>query len=293
MKVDLSVDIGRLKIKNPIMVASGTYGYGEEFHELYDIGQLGGVFTKGISLKPRVGNPMPRIVETPSGMLNAIGLQNVGLKDFIEKKLPFMKQAKATVIVNLFGTTVEEYVELAEGCNGIPGVDGLELNISCPHVKQGGIEFGCNSELAAKLVQAVRKATTLPLMVKLSPSAPSIPEIAQAVAAVGADSLSIMNTIPAMVIDVKKRRPVLANGIGGLSGPAIRPIAVRMVWEAAQAVKIPIVGIGGIFSLNDVLEFLIAGASAVQIGTANFVDPYVGPRLLVEFTARLQNEGIT
>jgi dihydroorotate dehydrogenase (NAD+) catalytic subunit len=293
MSLDLTTNIGRLKINNPIMVASGTYGYGEEFEKLYSIKDLGAIVTKGISLRPRKGNDMPRIVETPSGMLNAIGLQNVGVKEFVAKKLPFMQEAGATVIVNIFGSTLEEYIAVAKTLEKAKGIDGLELNISCPNVKKGGIEFGCNPEMASKLVTAVREITQLPLMVKLSPSAPSIPEISQAIAGAGADSLSVINTIPAMVIDPKKRKPVLANEIGGLSGPAIRPIAVRMVWEAAQAVKIPVIGIGGIMNLNDALEFFIAGAAAVQIGTANFVDPYVAPRLLSELEEYLKTNKMT
>ncbi|OGQ55652.1 MAG: dihydroorotate dehydrogenase B catalytic subunit [Deltaproteobacteria bacterium RIFCSPLOWO2_02_FULL_50_16] len=292
MKPDLSVDIGRLKLKNPILVASGTFGYGEEFQRLYDIGQLGAVCTKGISLRPRKGNPTPRIVETPSGMLNAIGLQNVGVKEFLSQKLPFLQKSGATVIVNVFGTKMDDYVELAKRLDGVRGIAALELNISCPNVKKGGIEFGGQPEMAVRLVKAVRKAAKTHLMVKLSPSAPSIPEMARALEGAGADSLSLINTLPAMMVDVRKRRPVLANGIGGLSGPAIRPVAVRMVSEAARAVRIPIIGIGGIMSLNDVLEFLLVGATAVQIGTANFVDPYVAPRLIEELSCYLEKEKI-
>jgi len=292
MKPDLSVDIGRLKLKNPILVASGTFGYGEEFQRLYDIGQLGAVCTKGISLRPRKGNPTPRIVETPSGMLNAIGLQNVGVKEFLSQKLPFLQKSGATVIVNVFGTKMDDYVELAKRLDGVRGIAALELNISCPNVKKGGIEFGGQPEMAVRLVKAVRKAAKTHLMVKLSPSAPSIPEMARALEGAGADSLSLINTLPAMMVDVRKRRPVLANGTGGLSGPAIRPVAVRMVSEAARAVRIPIIGIGGIMSLNDVLEFLLVGATAVQIGTANFVDPYVAPRLIEELSCYLEKEKI-
>ncbi|OGP18686.1 MAG: dihydroorotate dehydrogenase B catalytic subunit [Deltaproteobacteria bacterium GWA2_50_8] len=292
MKPDLSVDIGRLKLKNPILVASGTFGYGEEFQRLYDIGQLGAVCTKGISLRPRKGNPTPRIVETPSGMLNAIGLQNVGVKEFLSQKLPFLQKSGATVIVNVFGTKMDDYVELAKRLDGVRGIAALELNISCPNVKKGGIEFGGQPEMAVRLVKAVRKAAKTHLMVKLSPSAPSISEMARALEGAGADSLSLINTLPAMMVDVRKRRPVLANGIGGLSGPAIRPVAVRMVSEAARAVRIPIIGIGGIMSLNDVLEFLLVGATAVQIGTANFVDPYVAPRLIEELSCYLEKEKI-
>jgi len=292
-KPKLKVDIGGgVAIKNPILTASGTYGYGEEFQELYDISKLGGVCTKGLSLKPREGNPMPRIIETPSGMLNTIGLQNVGIEKFISEKLPFMRKAGAFVIANIFGETAEDYIELAKRLSGVEGVGYLELNVSCPNVKKGGIEFGVDCALSANLVQEIKQVTTLPLMVKLSPSAPSIPEMAQAMEAAGADSLSVINTIPGMEVDVQARRPVLTRVTGGLSGPAIRPIALRMVWEAVQSVSIPVIGIGGIMNTEDVLRFLIVGAKAVQIGTANYIDPYVSMRLLEELESYLQNEEI-
>lgn len=286
MKTNLKIKIGKLELKNPIMAASGTFGYGEEFHQnFYDISQLGAVVTKGISLKPRNGNPPPRIVETPSGMLNAIGLQNVGLEVFVKEKLPFLRKAGVTIIVNIFGETVSEYVELAERLNGLPDVHGLELNISCPNVRAGGVQFGKDPKLAAKVVKAVRKAVKKTLIVKLSPNYHDIPLMAKTVADAGADALSLINTITGMAIDVKTRRPVLANITGGLSGPAIKPVALRMVWEAYNACGkgkngIPIIGIGGIMNINDVIEFLLAGATAVQIGTGNFIKPDIGHLLI-------------
>ena len=292
-KPQLSVDIGGgVSLKNPIITASGTYGYGEEFEQLYDISLLGAVCTKGLSLMPREGNPMPRIIETPSGMINSIGLQNVGIERFLAEKLPFLRETGATVIANIFGETAEDYVRLAEQLSGIEGVHYLELNVSCPNVKKGGIEFGVDPVLSAQLVREVKKVTKLPVMVKLSPSAPSIPEMARAMEAAGADSLSVINTIPAMEIDVAKRRPVLTRVTGGLSGPAIRPIALRMVWEAVQNVSIPVIGIGGIMTTEDVLRFLIVGAKAVQVGTANYVDPYVCLRLIEELEAWFARENI-
>ncbi len=292
-KPNLQVDIGNVIIKNPIISASGTYGYGEEFQELYDISSLGAVCTKGLSLKPREGNPMPRLAETPAGMLNSIGLQNVGIDRFIEEKLPFMRKAGATVIANVFGETFDDYVLLAERLEKADGISALELNVSCPNVKKGGMEFGVDPQLSSDLVKAVKQVATIPVMVKLSPSAPSIPEMAKAMEAAGADSLSVINTIPGMEVDVVSKRPVLSRITGGLSGPAIRPIALRMVWEAVKAVKIPVIGIGGIMDLNDVLRFLIVGARAVQIGTANFVDPQVCYRLVAELEQYLLKEDIS
>jgi dihydroorotate dehydrogenase (NAD+) catalytic subunit len=279
-KTNLAVSIGGVTIKNPIISASGTYGYGEEFQELYDISKLGGVCTKGLSLKPRQGNPMPRIVETPSGMLNSIGLQNVGIDKFIEEKLPFLRSKNAFVIANIFGETQEDYVELAGRLSLAEGIDVLELNISCPNVKKGGMQFGVDYKLSSQLVRAIKEVCSLPLMVKLSPNVASIPEMAKALEGAGADSLSVINTIPGMEVNISERKPVLAQITGGLSGPAIRPIALRMVWEAVNAVSIPVIGIGGIMNVEDVLRFLIVGARAVQIGTANFVDPYICVRLI-------------
>jgi len=272
--MNLNIEIGSLKLKNPVLVASGTFGYGEEFAEsFYDLSRLGAVVSKGVSLMPRAGNEMPRVIETASGMINAIGLANVGLKAFVSEKLPFLASKKAVVIANILGSTIEEYVKVAEGLAPHKDVAAIELNISCPNVSCGGIAFGIDPKAAADVTKAVRKAFPRMLIVKLSPQASSIPEMAKAVEAAGADAISLINTIPAMAIDARARRPVLANITGGLSGPAIKPIALRMVYEAARAVKIPIVGMGGIMSARDAIEFMLAGATAVQIGTANFVNP--------------------
>ncbi|HPM41229.1 MAG TPA: dihydroorotate dehydrogenase [bacterium] len=271
---DLSVKIGSLKLKNPVMVASGTFGYGEEFHEsFYDVSRLGAVVTKGISLEVRAGNAMPRVVETASGMLNAIGLANVGVEAFIREKVPFLKKAGATVIANILGRSVDEYAEVARKLDAEPGVHAIEINISCPNVRAGGVQFGTNPALAAEVTRAARKAFGGTLIVKLSPQASDIPAMARAVAEAGADSLSLINSIPAMAIDAASMRPVLANVTGGLSGPAIKPIALRMVYEASRAVDIPIIGMGGIMDATDAVEFMLAGASAIQVGTANFVTP--------------------
>lgn len=291
---DLKVSIGSLQLKNPVLTASGTYGYGEEFHEsFYDISRLGAVVTKGISLKPRQGNPMPRVVETPAGMLNAIGLANVGVEAFLAEKLPFLRKAKATVVVNVLGSTVEEYAEVARRLDGAQGVHALELNISCPNVACGGLQFGTDPKSAAEATLAVRKAFSRTLIVKLSPQASNIPAMAAAVEGAGADALSLINTIPAMAIDVKRRAPILANITGGLSGPAIKPIALRMVREAHGAVKIPIVGMGGILNATDAIEFLLAGAAAVQIGTANFINPLVAIEVIEGIEAFCREERIS
>ncbi len=276
---DLSTKLGKLSLKNPIIAASGTFGYGEELAQFIPPEKLGAVSTKGLSLKPREGNPMPRIIETPSGMINAIGLQNVGIEVFIRDKLPYLEKHHAIVIANIFGNTLDEYVEIAKMLQPT-SVQAIELNISCPNVKAGGMEFGNDPKMAAKVTEAVRKVFDRHLMVKLSPNVTSIVEIAKSVESGGADSLSLINTITAMVINTRTRRPMIANRVGGLSGPAIRPIAVRMVAEVFPQVKIPLVGIGGIVSLNDALEFFIAGASAVQIGTANFMNPSSSLQLL-------------
>jgi len=277
----LKTQIGDLELKNPVIAASGTFAYGEELNDFFPVEALGALSTKGLSLKPRVGNPMPRIVETPSGMINAIGLQNVGIEAFITDKLPFLEKRGVPVIANIFGNTLEEYVEIAERLQPT-SVEAVELNISCPNVKAGGMEFGNDPKMAAKVTQAVRKVYPRHLMVKLSPNVTSIPEVARHVEGAGADSLSLINTITAMVVNTHTRTPMIANDVGGLSGPAVRPIAVRMVAEAYRAVKIPIVGIGGIVSLNDALEFFIAGACAVQVGTATFMDPNAGFKLVEE-----------
>jgi len=263
------------------MTASGTFGYGAEVMPYMDLSKLGAIVVKGLSLYPRQGNPSPRIVETPCGMLNAIGLQNVGVDDFIEKKLPLLKGVDTHVIANIFGETIEDYIEVAKRFDNAKGVSALEINISCPNVKKGGIVFGTDPSEAFKVVSAVRNATRLPIITKLSPNVTDIKVMVKAAEDGGSDAISLINTITGMVIDVEKRRPVLATATGGLSGPAIRPIAVRMVWQAAQVAKVPIIGMGGIMSANDALEFIIAGATAVQVGTANFIEPDSSVRVAV------------
>ena len=273
IKPDLSVNIGGLQLQNPVMTASGTFGYAREFDHLVDLNRLGGIIVKGLSLEPTKGNPPPRIVETPCGMLNAIGLENVGVESFIRDKLPFLQLLAPPVIANIYGKREEEYVQLAARIEKLEGVAGIEVNISCPNVKAGGVAFGVDANAAYRVVQRVRNETAKPLIAKLSPNVTDITEIALAVQEAGADCLSLINTITAMVVDIETRRPRLANITGGLSGPAIRPVAVRMVWQVAQVAGIPIIGIGGIMTAEDALQFLIAGASAVQVGTANFINP--------------------
>jgi dihydroorotate dehydrogenase (NAD+) catalytic subunit len=273
-KPQMRVDIGGIEIKNPVMTASGTFGYAGEYVELVDLNRLGAIVVKGLSLEPSTGNPPPRIVETPCGMLNAIGLENVGLAAFVKEKLPFLRRLDTPVFVNIYGRRTEEYAELAARLEDIDGVSGIEVNISCPNVKSGGMAFGAYPESAAEVVRAVRKQTTKPLMIKLSPNVTDITKIAKSVEAEGADSISLINTITGMAIDIETRRPKIANITGGLSGPAIKPVALRMVWQVAQTVNVPVIGIGGIMTANDALEFLIAGAVAVQVGTANFINPH-------------------
>ena len=285
---DLRVKIGGLTLRNPVMTASGTFGYGEEFASYVNLHRLGAVVVKGISLKPRPGNPPPRIVETPCGMLNAIGLENVGADRFLTEKLPYLTKAKATVVVNVLGDSIDDYQNLAAKLDGTPGIGALEINISCPNVKKGGVAFGTDPLMAEKVTAAVRKATTLPLIVKLTPNVTDIATIAKAVEAGGADAVSLINTLLGMAIDSKTRRPKLANVVGGLSGPAVKPVALRMVWQVAKAVKIPVVGIGGISNAEDAIEFLIAGATAIEIGTANFVNPRVTEEILVGITEYLK-----
>ncbi len=273
--MDLSVNIGGLKLKNPVMTASGTFGYGREFEQLTELKRLGAIVVKGISLEPSKGNPPPRIVETTGGMLNAIGLENVGLAAFINEKLPYLSTLAVPVVVNIYGKTVEEYAELAKKLDGQNDVAAIEVNISCPNVKAGGVAFGVHADQARAVVQAVREKTGKPVMVKLSPNVTDITEIARAVETAGADSISLINTLTGMAIDIHSRLPKLTNVTGGLSGPAIKPVALRMVWQTAGVVDIPVIGMGGILSTEDALEFIVAGASAVQIGTANFVNPRV------------------
>jgi dihydroorotate dehydrogenase (NAD+) catalytic subunit len=274
IKPNMRVNIGGIEIKNPVMTASGTFGYASEFDDLMDLNRLGAIVVKGLSLEPSKGNPPPRIVETPCGMLNAIGLENVGLAAFVEKKLPFLRRLDPPVFVNVYGKSTEEYAELAARLEDIDGVSGIEVNISCPNVKSGGMAFGAYPESAAEVIRAIRKQIAKPLMVKLSPNVTDITEIAKSVEAEGADSISLINTITGMAIDIETRRPKIGNITGGLSGPAIKPVALRMVWQVAQTVKVPVVGIGGIMTATDALEFLIAGAMAVQVGTANFINPH-------------------
>ena len=288
----LSVNVGGVKMKNPVALASGTCGYGEAFADSYDPALLGAVVVKGISLEPRRGNPSPRMAETPSGMLNAIGLENVGLKIFLAEKLPWLVERKVTVVVNTFGEKIEEYVKLAEEFSAVKGVSGLELNISCPNVKAGGIMFGSSPQVAAELVREARKATPLPLWVKLSPNVGDITEVARAVEDAGADAVSLINTLKGMAIDIERQRPVLASVTGGLSGPAIRPVALRMVYETARAVKIPVVGLGGIMNADDAVAFLLAGASAIQIGTASFIDPSIPVRVIKGIEQYLKKHGL-
>ncbi|HUT83858.1 MAG TPA: dihydroorotate dehydrogenase [Thermodesulfobacteriota bacterium] len=279
-KVDLSVTISGLRLKNPVLTAAGTFGYGEEYAPYLNLNTLGAIITKGISLTPAPGNPPPRICETPAGMLNAIGLQNCGLNAFIAEKLPFLRTLSTTLIVNFWGRTQREYQEMAKRLSDLPDIGGLEMNISCPNIKQGGISFGSTAKDAFAVVSAVRKIASLPLMVKLSPNVGDIGAIAESVEEAGADAISLINTLYGMAIDVETRRPRLGNVIGGLSGPAIKPVAVRMVFEVARRVKIPVVGVGGIASAEDALEFLIAGARAVQVGTANFIQPDVTAKIV-------------
>jgi len=270
---DLSVDIGGLKLKNPILTASGTFGYGEEYASFINLNDLGAIIVKGLSLKPRMGNPPPRIIETASGMLNAIGLQNVGVHAFIEKKMPYLRTLEVPVIANILGENAEEYRQIAELLSRAPGVAALEVNISCPNVSKGGIAFGANPDSAMDVVRRVKTVTDLPVIVKLSPNVTDIAMIAEAVESAGADALSLINTITGMSVDIERRIPHLKNITGGLSGPAIKPIALRMVWQVVNRVKIPVIGVGGIMDASDALEFLIVGATAVQIGTANFINP--------------------
>lgn len=272
---DMAVDIGGICLKNPVMTASGTFGYGLEFNGLVDLNRLGAIVVKGLSLKPAAGNITPRIVETASGMLNAIGLENIGIEAFIRDKLPALAAYDTPVIVNTYARTVEEYAELAARMDGVEQIAGMEINISCPNVKAGGVAFGVVPEMAAKVVSAVRKKTTKPVIVKLTPNVADIAAIARKVEDCGADAVSLINTITGMAIDIQTRRPKLGNITGGLSGPAIKPVALRMVWQVAGAVKIPVIGIGGIMCAEDVIEFIMVGATAVQIGTANFVNPCI------------------
>ncbi len=270
---ELSIDIAGLKLKNPVMTASGTFGFGVEFDDFFDLNSLGGFVVKGTTLHPRQGNPYPRMAETPSGMLNAVGLQNGGVKYFAENIYPRLLVYNTNILVNVSGSTVEEYIACAEQINELDHIAGIELNISCPNVKEGGMAFGTSCPAAEAVVKAVRRVYHKPLIVKLSPNVTDITDIALAVEASGADSISLINTILAMAIHAETRKPVLSTVTGGLSGPAIKPVALRMVWQVSKSVKIPVVGIGGIMNATDAIEFFLAGASAIQVGTANFIDP--------------------
>ena len=288
--MNLSVKIGSLTLQNPVTVASGTFGYGAEYAPLIDLNQLGAVVVKGIRLQPVRGNRTPRTFEVTSGLLNAIGLQGPGVDGFIRKYWPFLKELKVPTIINIWGTTVEEYAEVARRFDALGGVGALELNVSCPNIKEGGAQFGTDVKLLSQVVAACRKATQLPLITKLSPNVVSIAPYAQAAEAAGSDALSIMNSFPAMAIDIATRRPRLANVTGGLTGPCIKPIAIKLVWEAAKAVKIPIIGMGGIQNAADAIEFLLAGATAVAVGTANFYEPQTALQVIAGLRQFMQQQ---
>lgn len=270
---NMTVDIGGLVLKNPVMTASGTFGYGEEYAPYLDLERLGAIIVKGLSLNPKEGNYPPRIIETASGMLNAIGLENVGVRTFIEEKLPPLKGLDVPIIANIFGETVDEYMKVAEILSEAGGVSGLEINISCPNIKKGGIDFGTDPDLAYEVTHSVKKVTHLPVIAKLTPNVTDIRLIAKSVVDAGADAVSLINTLKGMSVDIEKRIPHLRNITGGLSGPAVKPVALRMVWEVAQSISVPVIGLGGIMNAEDALEFLIVGAKAIQVGTANFIDP--------------------
>lgn len=294
--VDLRVDLAprnprELILRNPVIPASGCFGYGEEYASIIDVQRLGAFVSKGITPEKRAGNPMPRILETPAGMLNAIGLQNPGIRGFVRKYPPMWETWDVPAIVNISAETVEDFAELARTLDEVPGVAALEVNVSCPNIQRGGYCFGWDPDMTADVTRAVRAATTLPVIVKLSPGAADVVSVAQAAESGGADAVSLINTLVGMAIDVRRRKPILANQTGGLSGPAVKPIAVRMVYQVAAAVEIPVIGMGGIMGLNDALEFFMAGASAIQIGTAVFVDPGLPIRLIDELAAWLDAEG--
>lgn len=292
MSPRLQVNLGDLILKNPVMPASGCFGFGKEYAKLYDISQLGAIVVKATTLEERIGNRTPRIAETPGGMLNSIGLQNPGVDAVIQEELPWLSQFKLPVIVNVAGTMTEDYVEVARRISEVPNVSMIELNISCPNVKCGGITFGTDPKTAHDLTKAVKDASKVPVFVKLSPNVTDIVAMAEAVAEAGADGLSMINTLIGMRFDLKTRKPILANQVGGLSGPAIKPVALRMIYEVYKHVNIPIIGMGGITSAEDVAEFFLAGASAVAVGTANFVDPYVMPKIIRDLDRLLEDMGV-
>jgi len=289
----LAVKLPGLNLKNPIIPASGCFGFGREFAEYYDLSVLGSIMIKATSVEPRLGNPVPRVAETPSGMLNAIGLQNPGVEKVTETELPFLEQFDLPIMANIAGTTMEDYVAVAERISKAPNVTALEVNISCPNVKAGGITFGTDPVVAAELTRAVKAVSSVPIYIKLSPNVTNIVEIAKAVEEAGADGITMINTLLGMRLDLKTGKPIIANGTGGLSGPAIKPVAIRMVHDVYKAVKIPIIGMGGVMNAEDVLEFLYAGASAVAVGTANFIDPYVCPDIIAELPAVLKKYGFS
>lgn len=290
--VDLSIKIHDLEFKNPVSVASGTFGYGEEMVDFFDPGELGGIFIKGLTLKNRDGNPYPRMAETASGMLNAVGLQNKGIDHFIENIYPRIKQFDTHIIANVNGSTVEEYVELTERINELDHITGMELNISCPNVKEGGMAFGVSCPSAIAVTEAVRKVYDKTLIVKLSPNVTDIAEMARAVEGAGADSVSLVNTFLGMAIDAESRKPLLSTITGGLSGPAIKPIALRMVWQVYNAVNIPVIGMGGIMNATDAIEFILAGSSAIQVGTANFIDPEIPLKIVKGIEEYMERHGV-
>jgi dihydroorotate dehydrogenase (NAD+) catalytic subunit len=290
---NLTINIGKLKLKNPVMTASGTFGYGEEYSEFVDLNKLGAIVVKGLSLKPMEGNPSPRIYETPCGMLNAIGLQNVGVKEFLKTKLPYIRKFDTKLIVNIFGNTIQEYVKLSHILDN-SSVDGIELNVSCPNIKKGGIFFGTDQKMLQKLISKVRASVRNAIIItKLSPNVSYIQEFAKIAEECGSDAVSLINTIPGMAIDIKTRKPRIANITGGLSGPAIKPIAVRMVYETFRAVKIPVIGMGGIMNSGDAIEFMLAGATAVAVGTASFVNPSATIDIIKGIESFLTENGIT
>jgi len=290
---DLSVNIGNLRLSNPVMTASGTFGYGKEFEDFVDLEKIGGIIVKGTTLHRREGNPYPRMAETPMGMLNAVGLQNKGVDYFISEIYPQIKDIRTNMIVNVSGSAIEDYVQTAEKINALDAIPAIELNISCPNVKQGGMAFGVTAKGASEVVKAVREVYKKTLIVKLSPNVTDITEIARAVEGAGADSVSLINTLLGMAIDAEKRRPVLSTITGGMSGAAVKPIALRMVWQVSKAVNIPVVGLGGIMNWKDAVEFLLAGATAVQIGTANFIDPAITVKVAEGIDDYLNRHGFT
>lgn len=291
--VQLNTKIGSLELKNPVMTASGTFGYGTEYADFMDISRLGAIIVKGTTLNPRQGNPYPRMAETPSGMLNAVGLQNKGVDYFVDHIYPEVRKIQTNIIVNVSGSCIDDYVQTAGIINTLDDIPAIELNISCPNVKQGGMAFGVKPESAAQVVEAVRKAYDKTLIVKLSPNVTDITEIARAVEGAGADSVSLINTMLGMAIDAEKRKPILSTVTGGMSGPAVKPVALRMVWQTAKAVKIPVIGLGGICSATDAIEFLLAGASAIQIGTANFIDPSISKKVIDGIQDYLERHNFT